>query len=343
MFQSAKYKIFCDKSLQTNLLSPKPVQTKPKINITELNNKIKMYEGVCNTSSFKNEDTKLEFTCKYKHTFWCSMKDILNNVWCTECKYRDLPIEICRLHMERIFETKFPQTNEEWFRFDGYSKDLKIGFMYKGQSYADLLNYHYKDVEDKLIEMKVQDMTQQIYNVENNVTLCKKNGVTLIDVPYTIPFIHLENYIREKLKNYSHISSLIKSIPVGYNQTHFPKLIDHNLERLKLIAYELDGECLSQTYLTEKSKMIFKCEHNVIFEKMAKEIKEKSRLWCPCKMPKTAKKCVYVVVNKKGTEKICNKGVCKESYSKKYCLAHLSEETPLLDLTNNEFPEIAFV
>ena len=119
--------------------------------------------------------------------------------WCPKCTEGEGE-QICRGFFERIFKVQFPKLRPEWLvntlsggqmHFDGYNKQLKLAFEFNGpQHYVYYPKYH-KKYED-FINQKERDMIK--------AELCKKNGIILVVVPYTIEYDEFQDYIIEEYK-----------------------------------------------------------------------------------------------------------------------------------------------
>jgi len=117
--------------------------------------------------------------------------------WCPSCAEGESEI-ICRGFFERIFNTKFPKARLKWLmnpltggqmHFDGYSKELNLAFEFNGpQHYIFYPKYHKED----------QDLVKQQARDKIKSELCKKNGITLIIVPYTLDYDEFQDYIIEE-------------------------------------------------------------------------------------------------------------------------------------------------
>lgn len=101
---------------------------------------------------------------------------------------------LTRSIFESIFSQKFNKTRPSWLRasknkesmeLDGYNQDLRLAFEYQGE-------HHYADVfPNQLPYEEIQK------NDLKKIEICKKNGVDLIQVPYTEKGDR--NYILSKL------------------------------------------------------------------------------------------------------------------------------------------------
>lgn len=105
----------------------------------------------------------------------------------------------CREIFENLFKTDFPKVRPSFIvndktgkklELDGYNDKLKLAFEYQGQQHYNFSPYFHKSQED---------FTNQVYRDKLKKELCEKNNITLIEIPYSIEYKDLEDYIKMKL------------------------------------------------------------------------------------------------------------------------------------------------
>jgi hypothetical protein len=97
----------------------------------------------------------------------------------------------CCLILEEIYNVPFNSSRPDWFRdtygrryeLNCYNKELKIGLNYVNEDHYN--SSLYEELEIDQIKMD----------------LCRKNKITLINVPYTVKIEELKEYLMEKLRN----------------------------------------------------------------------------------------------------------------------------------------------
>jgi hypothetical protein len=105
----------------------------------------------------------------------------------------------CRRVLESIFHRKFPNKRPDFMKnpltgrnleLDCYNEDLKIACEYNGRQHYEFLKHFHGTVEDFYKQKRNDQKTR-----EN----CIKNGIFLIEVPYTVKVPDIERFIVNKL------------------------------------------------------------------------------------------------------------------------------------------------
>jgi len=104
----------------------------------------------------------------------------------------------CREIFENIFGLPFPSVRPSFLKrengnrleLDGYNEKLKLAFEYNGvQHYKFSPRFH----------LSANDFRDQIERDRDKRIMCEKEGVTLIEIPYTVKYNDLEGYIKSRL------------------------------------------------------------------------------------------------------------------------------------------------
>ena len=143
---------------------------------------------------------KFEWECgKCKSIFEMDITHVRRPQWCPTCTEGESE-KICRGFFERVFQAKFPKQRPEWLvnpfsggqmHLDGYCKKLELAFEFNGpQHYVFYPKYH----------RKYGDFVKQQERDSIKSQLCKKNGITLIVVPYTLDYGEFQDYIVEEYR-----------------------------------------------------------------------------------------------------------------------------------------------
>ena len=105
----------------------------------------------------------------------------------------------CRRVLQSIFGKPFPNARPSFMKnsitgsnleIDCYNQELNLGCEYHGKQHYEYVPYFHKDK---------QHFYNQRYRDEESKRLCRQNGVTLIEVPYTVKLGDIESYIRKRL------------------------------------------------------------------------------------------------------------------------------------------------
>lgn len=107
----------------------------------------------------------------------------------------------CRRVLERYFKQPFPKCRPNFMNnqvtnfnleLDCYSPSLKIGCEYNGRQHYEFIPYFHKNKE-AFQNQKYRDYMKR--------DLCAKNGIKLIEVPYTIKQGDIETFLLNEIKN----------------------------------------------------------------------------------------------------------------------------------------------
>jgi hypothetical protein len=108
----------------------------------------------------------------------------------------------CRRALESILKKPFSKARPDFLRnevtggvynmeLDCYNPELKIAVEYNGQQHYRFIPYFHRN-KDRFINQRYRDVLKR--------KLCEENGITLIEVPYTIAVNDIENFLRKKLR-----------------------------------------------------------------------------------------------------------------------------------------------
>lgn len=113
----------------------------------------------------------------------------------------------CRRVMEKIFKKPFPKIRPNFLRntvtsgeengdinleIDCYNDQLKIGVEYSGIQHYKYSPFFHKNKEA---------FYNQKYRDEMKRVKCRENGITLIEVPYTVKLEDIEGFLRSRINN----------------------------------------------------------------------------------------------------------------------------------------------
>ncbi len=243
---------------------------KRRYSIKELQELARSKGGECISKEYLYSGEKLQWRCADGHTWWAPPYGIKSH-WCSICA-QGLSERVCRKTFEAIFKEQFQSRKPSWLQgllggrmeLDGYCEKLELAFEYQGEQ-------HYKQHElfhkDATFEER-----QQLDELKRR--LCKEHNIVLIEVPYTVDYRKMfEWIINECLK---HGVTIPETDWIDYTKldAYSPK----RLKELQEIAAKRGGECLSEAYLGANVKMKWKCSEGHIWETLPKVIKRGN--WC---------------------------------------------------------------
>lgn len=226
--------------------------------------------GYCLSTEYRDAHQKLKWQCKYGHEWEANTNCIQQGHWCPICS-QGVSERICRKFFEEFFGKKFPKARPEWLlspkgnkmELDGYCKDLGLAFEYQGRQ-------HYRD-KSMFVDETV------IKHDELKEEICRKNGVILITVPYTVSYEEMPDYIVQECKKYR--------VPLPQKNIHeidykkFDIYPEDELVKLKQIAEARGGKCLSPKYIADAVKLEWQCKDGHTWKTAPTNIKQGR--WCP--------------------------------------------------------------
>jgi len=174
--------------------------------------------GSCLSKKYINANSKLLWQCQFKHKPWpATYGDVRGSgkrlgTWCPECSGSNGE-RICRTFFEQLFNKDFPTKKPQWLKpkgwmqpmqLDGYCEELKLAFEHHGQ-------YHYKKIKffdggNTRLSVQERDKIKR--------QLCKKNGITLIEIK-EVPFLQPIETLKQLIKKSCQKNKV--SLPKNFN------------------------------------------------------------------------------------------------------------------------------
>ncbi len=159
---------------------------------------------------------------------------------------------------------------------DGFNAKLKLAFEYHGRQHYEYDSYFYK-CEEEFEKRKRDDKLKK--------KLCKKNGITLIEIGwerkdgklYKINYDDMEEYIRKKCEE-TGIITPVSIMKFNWRDFNIYKNID-KLTKVKEIIKAKGGTLLSTAYIAAHSPILVVCKNDHLFTKRPSALKSGS--WCP--------------------------------------------------------------
>lgn len=248
------------------------------LKIEDLQKLAKLKGGRLLSSKYERAHQMLKWQCEEGHEWSASAFSIkTEGTWCSVCS-QGVSERISRRYLEEIFCEKFPKKRPKWLingdgnrmELDGFCEPLKIAFEYHGRQHFKEVHYFTKG-DKKLFAKRIKDDTTKR-------GLCKKRGITLVEIPYTVEHGDIGIFVIHKLKKAG--ISLPKTVEQA-NLNHeswniySPKLIND----MKEYATKQDGECLSENYINNSTKLRWRCVEGHVWESSPSNIT--SGKWCP--------------------------------------------------------------
>lgn len=266
------------------------------LNINILKEVAEKRGGKCLTPEYTNANAWYLWQCSEGHTWKAKYGNIYSGNWCKKCS-DSLGERICREFFEQLFNEKFTTAYPDWLvndegnnlELDGYCVKLKIAFEHQG-------NQHFKRTPLFTKDESVFKKRQEHDSIKRK--LCFENGIYLIEVPEInkeIKISDIKDFIKsECLKKKIDLPEDFDKIEVDYNRVYKTPLWRIKLEKQKQIANSNGGECLSDTYISNDTKLKYSCKENHTWN--ATPAKIKLGRWCPkCSIIVRANKIRYTI------------------------------------------------
>jgi len=246
---------------------------KVKLTLEQLQEIAKKRGGKCLSDKYVNNTIKLLWECVNGHQWTARSFDVKNKKsWCPTCKVH-IKEQICRKIFEKMFNKKFPNTRPKWLKgskgypleLDGYNKALKLSWEYNGQQ-------HYMSIHGS--DYKAQQKRDKL-----KVKICKKKGINLIVIPYTIKLANFQEFIINKCKELDIIMPNDEIINIDDLEIDYK----NRLEELRKIIEKKGGTLLSKSYIGANEKIKVQCKKGHIWNPKVSSIKNNH--WC--------RKCLY--------------------------------------------------
>jgi len=229
--------------------------------------------------------------------------------------------------MQAIFQKSFPRVFPEFLRegrrqlsLDGYNKDFQLAFEHQGiQHYRRFRHFHRSE----------RDFDRQLKRDQEKLARCAFHGVRVIyipEVPRLTPVDDLQSVIRKECERVKvDIPRRIEESTVDVSRIYGLSA----LEPLHQIAFSRGGACLSNRYLGDRVKLLWRCAEGHEWEAMPNGVKKGS--WCPLcygNRPKPVE-AVRQLTAAKGGELISDRTNGKRRFVTVICSAgHTWETTP---------------
>ncbi|WP_432258015.1 hypothetical protein [Cupriavidus sp. TMH.W2] len=232
--------------------------------------------GRCRSTVYRNVYHPLDWECALGHQWPTAPANIIAGHWCSECG-RGLSERICRAVFVSLFGMEFPRVRPKWLigardarlELDGYCEGLKLAFEYHGAQHF---------VKVRSFKMDGRRLSALQARDELKRARCRERGITLIEIPYTVPNQAIESHIRTELERTGFArKEWRRRPPVDLDQLEI--IVDERLTRCQTMASEHSGAFLNSQYLGQSVNHRWRCREGHIFPLTPRAVRRGG--WCP--------------------------------------------------------------
>jgi len=237
--------------------------------------------GRCLSDSYKNSYTHLLWECMEGHQWKAGWRGIQEGKWCPTCS-TGLGERICREYFSQLLGDTFPKARPEWLvnkagnqmELDGYCASLGIAFEYQGEQHYSTKT-HFIRAESALLQRQEDDALK--------TELCAQRGVTLFHIPeirIRLPLEQVGAFIEEELKAKGvDLAQDIDPKEIDISRAYRTSGSREALNHLRRIAAGHGGKCLSEHYVSSRTRLLFQCAKGHKWKTTPDLIQKGS--WCP--------------------------------------------------------------
>jgi hypothetical protein len=246
----------------------------------DYNKLLKLFDGIGTkilTDKYYGPNINLPYECNNNHIWVDTPNNILNkNKSCQLCK-GFLSERICTSLLEYIFDKPFKKGRYDWLtntdgnkmELDMYNEELKLACEFNGIQHYRFVKYYHKTEEIFKKRVEADKLKAK---------LCEEKGIKLLVVPYKIRSNRMHKFIIDELVKLGYDIPKNKKI---VDITSLPNIDTHHtfkLQKIKELAIEKGGVCLSEKYIDSSTYLEFKCKRNHEFKLTKRSLTENS--WC---------------------------------------------------------------
>ena len=180
---------------------------KKRCNLEECHKLAEERGGKCLSTEYKDNKTDMLWECKEGHQWDAVFSSIKNcKSWCPDCS-KGRSEKLCRQILEEETGLDFPSIRPNFLNnietnynleLDGYCEDLNLAFEYQGRQHYEYSEYFHRKSYEIFEEQQKRDRLK--------LKLCKKNGIDVIIIPYTLTYQDeedLRTFIIDHLEMYN--------------------------------------------------------------------------------------------------------------------------------------------
>lgn len=236
--------------------------------------------GKCLSKQYQGPDLKLEWECAQGHRWLATPEVIQAGIWCPHCA-GGISEEMCRVYFEHIFGRRFPKGRPGWLRsesgnqmeLDGYCESLRLAFEHHGTQHSKRIA-HFE---------RARTLEQQKDADKRKRNLCRRHGVTLIEIPALFKSTRLADLGAHILKECRQKRTDLPIRRTTFANVDTSRAYTSNaarkLEECRDVARSHAGLCVSQTYVNAWHKLTWQCSKGHTWRALPGNVLRGS--WCP--------------------------------------------------------------
>lgn len=238
--------------------------------------------GKCLSSSYIKNSDPLIWECERGHKWTAPFYSVVQSgCWCPVCS-NGLKERLARHTLEQLFDTSFDKARPQWLvnpttgkrlELDGYNESLGLAFEYQGEQHSRMVR-QFGMTPSRLKSQRKRDAVKR--------KLCKKQKVTLLEIPHTVDTGDFPRWISESIQSLSRGQSFGSQMndwrkvqPIYWMESDAFTILS-----LKDFAAKKGGDCLSKEYKGALEKHKWKCREGHIWFAIWDSV-HNSNTWCP--------------------------------------------------------------
>ena len=238
--------------------------------------------GQCISKIYLNNAEPMEWQCERGHKWKAPFYVVVQaGSWCPTCS-TGLKERLVRHTLENLFGVTFKKSRPRWLRnprtgrlmeLDGLNTELNLAFEYQGPQ-------HYKVV--KPFKMKQEHLDRGQYRDEAKKELCRKHGIALLEVPYTIEPHEFPKWIYTTIEKKFPEQRFVERMRDWHEiqSVEWVESDHYTIYDLHSHAQSKNGACLSESYLGSRAKHHWLCAEGHKWEATWDSIINQNS-WCP--------------------------------------------------------------
>lgn len=233
--------------------------------------------GRCLSPEYVNTKTKMLWECIEGHQWEATPNNVRKGTWCPICGHASPAEEFTRHVLQEIFEVPFIKIRPDWnvtardtrLELDGYNEKLSLAFEHHGLQHYEVDGYFNKTLED--LERRVE------YDNIKKIN-CNNRGVRLIEIPQ-LDIYDLERSLELILCEIIDIAPELTDQQKEAIIRSFKGPRQNKIVEAMSLAHKMGGVCLSETYVTAHTHLIWKCAEGHQWGALLSNILQGT--WCP--------------------------------------------------------------